>query len=178
MENLKIGGYNLKVHSLFRVACLFLLLSLFYGTSLLMSSISQKSDQTRYVPTPYQCKETASSMGKNDNKPVDVTGFKALTLEHCLYQSLRTRDVKTVMKNYREILEPMQSMETFDQLDRISLRWRGRLHNVNSRDNCTGVTFSRRTLPLTALASIPGAGNTWSRHLIELITGEHKNSEL
>ena len=39
------------------------------------------------------------------------------------------------------------------------------------RSNCTTVHFPSTSLPVTALASFPGSGNSWTRHLIELITG-------
>ena len=39
------------------------------------------------------------------------------------------------------------------------------------RESCKQVEFSNQTLPLTGLVSIPGSGDTWARHLIELITG-------
>ena len=37
---------------------------------------------------------------------------------------------------------------------------------------CPDLHFSRKTLPVTALASFPGSGNTWLRHLIQQSTGE------
>ena len=36
------------------------------------------------------------------------------------------------------------------------------------------VTFATFDLPSTALASFPGSGNTWVRHLLELITGKQR----
>ncbi|XP_067675489.1 WSCD family member GA21586-like [Haliotis asinina] len=44
-------------------------------------------------------------------------------------------------------------------------------NNHNSLDCGTGVRFSRHPLSQTALASFPGTGNTWMRHLIERMTG-------
>lgn len=37
--------------------------------------------------------------------------------------------------------------------------------------NCQSLHYSKDRLPLTALASFPGAGNTWLRHLIQQATG-------
>ena len=37
--------------------------------------------------------------------------------------------------------------------------------------DCTVPRFSQRPLPQTALASFPGCGNTWSRHLIQQLSG-------
>ena len=37
--------------------------------------------------------------------------------------------------------------------------------------SCPEVRFSAIRRPLTALASFPGSGNTWARHLIEQSTG-------
>ena len=43
-----------------------------------------------------------------------------------------------------------------------------------TRTSCTDVKFSSiNHLPATALASFPGSGNTWTRHLLELATGMH-----
>lgn len=36
--------------------------------------------------------------------------------------------------------------------------------------NCTRAGFSNTALPLTGLISVPGSGNTWTRHIIELTT--------
>ena len=44
-------------------------------------------------------------------------------------------------------------------------------HRQDIRMSCTLRNFSPLPLPVTALASIPGSGNTWSRQVIELITG-------
>ena len=37
--------------------------------------------------------------------------------------------------------------------------------------SCTPPHFSQTPLPLVMLVSYPGAGNTWTRHLIQLATG-------
>ena len=39
--------------------------------------------------------------------------------------------------------------------------------------DCTKLGFSKTPLPLTALASYPGSGNTWLRHLIQQGTGKY-----
>ncbi|CAH1780855.1 unnamed protein product, partial [Owenia fusiformis] len=36
---------------------------------------------------------------------------------------------------------------------------------------CQPLHYSKRLLPVTALYSFPGSGNTWMRHLIQQITG-------
>ena len=36
---------------------------------------------------------------------------------------------------------------------------------------CTDLSLSPTPLPITALASFPGSGNTWIRHLIQEVTG-------
>ena len=62
--------------------------------------------------------------------------------------------------------------ELFQHLDGVKFKFRKRLHVT--RRNCTDIRFSSRSpLPATALASNPGSGNTWTRHLIELITGTY-----
>ena len=43
-----------------------------------------------------------------------------------------------------------------------------------TRDNeCAPLHFSSVALKKTALASYPGSGNTWHRHLIQQLTGAH-----
>ena len=37
---------------------------------------------------------------------------------------------------------------------------------------CPDLHYSPKTLPLTALVSSPGSGNTWMRHLLQQATGE------
>ena len=37
---------------------------------------------------------------------------------------------------------------------------------------CVNLNYSSSHLPLTALASYPGSGNTWVRHLIQQLTGK------
>ena len=37
---------------------------------------------------------------------------------------------------------------------------------------CPDLHFAREALPLTALASYAGSGNTWVRHLIQQTTGK------
>jgi len=37
--------------------------------------------------------------------------------------------------------------------------------------SCPEIRFSKYPLPVTALASMPGSGNTWMRHLIQMSTG-------
>ena len=39
--------------------------------------------------------------------------------------------------------------------------------------NCVLLSMSSAALPLTALASVKGSGNTWTRHIIQQITGIH-----
>ena len=38
--------------------------------------------------------------------------------------------------------------------------------------SCRDVGFSKKVLPRTALASFPGSGNTWVRHLLQQATGK------
>ena len=40
------------------------------------------------------------------------------------------------------------------------------------RENITSKTFLAHPGPVTALASFQGSGNTWSRHLLEQLTGK------
>ena len=42
--------------------------------------------------------------------------------------------------------------------------------------DCRPLGYSKTSLPLTALASFPGSGNTWVRHLLQQATGRTKPS--
>lgn len=44
--------------------------------------------------------------------------------------------------------------------------------------SCGNVSFSKTVLPVTALVSYPGSGNTWLRHLIQEVTGKNFNNVL
>ena len=44
-------------------------------------------------------------------------------------------------------------------------------YSASRLSGCVALNFSTTPLPLTALASVKGAGNTWTRHLIQEITG-------
>ncbi|CAH1780846.1 unnamed protein product [Owenia fusiformis] len=47
---------------------------------------------------------------------------------------------------------------------------------MDSNSTCQPLKFSKRLLPVTALYSLPGSGNTWMRHLIQQITGIYTGS--
>ncbi|XP_067655941.1 WSCD family member CG9164-like [Haliotis asinina] len=54
----------------------------------------------------------------------------------------------------------------------VNFKLRHTLYHNHTSSGCrSGIRFSARPLPLTALASFPGTGNTWTRHLIEQMTG-------
>ena len=57
-------------------------------------------------------------------------------------------------------------------------KYRQDIHYRSSSSNCTLVKFPTELLPITALASLPGSGNTWTRHLIQLVTGQTALCEL
>lgn len=41
-----------------------------------------------------------------------------------------------------------------------------------SKPSCKRIRLSSKPLPITALASFPGSGNTWLRHLVQQATGK------
>ena len=43
---------------------------------------------------------------------------------------------------------------------------------ISESKRCTVPHFAKPPLPVTALASVPGSGNTWTRHLLEQATGK------
>nr|XP_002735861.2 PREDICTED: WSC domain-containing protein 2-like [Saccoglossus kowalevskii] len=49
-------------------------------------------------------------------------------------------------------------------------------HNTGYSDDCVKLHFSNKPLPLVALASFPGSGNTWVRHLLQQATGIYTGS--
>ena len=51
-------------------------------------------------------------------------------------------------------------------------RWCGHRLTLYRTHACTDLSFSDSPLPLTALASFPGSGNTWLRHLVQQSTGK------
>ena len=44
--------------------------------------------------------------------------------------------------------------------------------NKTGMKDCRPLGFSQTSLPMTALASFPGSGNTWVRHLLQQATGK------
>ena len=111
---------------------------------------------------------------KKDNSELATyrTSFEAHTLAECIAQGQRTGKLPAVMANATVVFENANISNAFDQLNQTVLKYRRKINT--SRDSCTEVGFSKEKLPFTALASIPGSGNTWTRHLIQLITGEDK----
>ena len=67
-------------------------------------------------------------------------------------------------KEGTQVLTPSGHVRT------MSYKFRPSLTNTVG-NNCSSVHFSLTPLPTTVLASYPGSGNTWARHLIQLITG-------
>ncbi|XP_046363397.2 WSCD family member CG9164-like [Haliotis rufescens] len=52
------------------------------------------------------------------------------------------------------------------------------LPSVAKKDiECPKVSLSKKPLPLTVLVSFPGSGNTWTRHLLEQMTGVATGSD-
>ncbi|XP_019646669.1 PREDICTED: uncharacterized protein LOC109487139 [Branchiostoma belcheri] len=41
-------------------------------------------------------------------------------------------------------------------------------------EQCTALRYSATPLPITALVSFPGSGNTWLRYLVQQATGKHR----
>ena len=47
----------------------------------------------------------------------------------------------------------------------------GNLEARKNKYNCQILKYANRSLPVTALASVQGSGNTWVRHLLQEATG-------
>ena len=97
--------------------------------------------------------------------------FASLTTDFCIRQGEETANQETVQANLKRILNTIPEKEKFDDINRVKLRELPK-YSFKGRKNCTERSFSETHLPLTALTSIAGSGNTWSRHLIEHITGK------
>ncbi|ELU11434.1 hypothetical protein CAPTEDRAFT_193836 [Capitella teleta] len=72
---------------------------------------------------------------------------------------------------------PVASMKADVPVTTHQYGHRRKIHR--NRTSCLDKTFAGNEtslLPLTALASYPGSGNTWTRHLIELSTGFYTGS--
>ena len=50
-------------------------------------------------------------------------------------------------------------------------RQTGTARNSSAPEECSSQSYSQQPLPMTALASFPGSGNTWVRHLLQQLTG-------
>ena len=78
-------------------------------------------------------------------------------------------------ENDRKIISKLNRPEILIQHQKITtfLIENNNKNNSNSALNCTWPTLKLRSKegPLTALASKPGSGNTWVRHLLQLATG-------
>ena len=78
-------------------------------------------------------------------------------------------------ENDRRIISKLNRPEILIQHQKITtfLIENNNNNNSNSALNCTWPALKLRSKegPLTALASKPGSGNTWVRHLLQLATG-------
>ena len=78
-------------------------------------------------------------------------------------------------ENDRKIISKLNRPEILIQHQKITtfLIENNNKNNSNSALNCTWPPLKLRSKegPLTALASKPGSGNTWVRHLLQLATG-------
>ena len=76
-------------------------------------------------------------------------------------------------ENDRKIISKLNRPEILIQHQKITTFLIENNNNSNSALNCTWPPLKLRSKegPLTALASKPGSGNTWVRHLLQLATG-------
>ena len=130
-----------------------------FGSSLKPLSVLQKLKI--FQPT----KEVQSSILRETKMFPDMKMMKSVTSE----ESMRISGISDIKSNNRN-REPMPKIQTNIQRRNIT--------NITENfkigsDNCTKkkVTLSRTKLPITGLVSFPGSGNTWTRHLIQQMTG-------
>ena len=76
---------------------------------------------------------------------------------------LNEESESTEMNNIKEISNKMTL--------KIRQNTNGKNTNLANEENCLALHFSDTKLPRTALASFPGSGNTWTRHLLQQATG-------
>ena len=83
-----------------------------------------------------------------------------------------TKDFSILCDSCRNGTEDDRTVDEADEAV-VKHQYKHRIVLRNPRPSCLNVSFAPSPdLPSTALASYPGSGNTWTRHLIELITGE------
>ena len=130
-----------------------------FGNSVNTLSVLQKLKV--FQPT----KEVQNSMPRKTKTFPDMKMTKNVTSE----ESMRISGVSDVKSNNRKT-KPKPKNST--NIPRRIIVNKKENFEIGS-DNCTKkkVTLSRTKLPITGLVSFPGSGNTWTRHLIQQMTG-------
>ena len=94
-----------------------------------------------------------------------VLSFKRNLFSHFItgdYQILGNNGTHSIHQN-----------ATFNPMEMDGITLQDLLPNVPEwNESCLSLKFANLSFPKTALASFPGSGNTWSRHLIQQLTGE------
>ena len=99
-----------------------------------------------------------------------------------LYKVMLHQLTKVVHSSIHHVSEEVKNISdiTFMYKDKITTEENMKVNIGNGKekikiedDNCTKkeVKLSRTALPITGLFSFPGSGNTWTRHLIQQMTG-------
>ena len=119
-----------------------------------------------------RCRETLKRVLEeaNNNKSKNLRISNLLVLSQCKLL-MDERTFKLASKYSKEEEEdkltlPDKSRNNVN-LKKIKVRT-----SVTRNGTCQSIGYSRTVFPLTALASFPGSGNTWVRHLLQEATGK------
>ena len=89
-------------------------------------------------------------------------------------RNLSTRSYCTVLMEQDVLIRALNyGLSKENHLKKVNAPNTGKVEKQNSRNrSCHSLGYSSKSLPVTALASFPGSGNTWVRHLLQEATGK------
>ena len=90
-------------------------------------------------------------------------------------KNLSTRSHCTVLMEEDILIRALKyGLPEEKHLNKVSLPNTGKMEKQSGRNkSCHSLGYSSKALPVTALASFPGSGNTWVRHLLQEATGKN-----
>ena len=80
--------------------------------------------------------------------------------------------ILTILFIYIHIFLPRYEVESEETYESDRLNASDPKSMGTQKQDCKSLHFSKKPLPVTALFSYPGSGNTWIRHLLQQSTGE------
>ena len=114
--------------------------------------------------TPYDRQRYNTSVTKNNNRILSGKN----DCQRFLYDNLNNAFNNSVFKKLEKKCSESKTKKIKFRVDKLFLG------NIIENTTCLSkkMKYSTKKLPLIALASFPGSGNTWTRILIENITGK------